>query len=270
MIIQDPGRRDTFQDMAGVLQAIGVAEHKRAQRQSAESIITAIASDDDQAINKAIQDAVAARADTGGGLRGILRTIGEGVTGESPAVSAVTQTAPFVAARQARKQSQAMADYYKEGGRGAKYDPAARARDIQEMLLMRRAQYATGAGNKRLSDAEIDEALKSDPTYDKMSKALDKYMDEIAGATAPAATPRPAWQVPKSSVPAGTQVSGQIGVSERRAPGAVRAPAQPAAPAAPAQPQTVVVGQEIVGPDGKKYRVTGVDADGTAIGEEIP
>jgi hypothetical protein len=34
-------------------------------------------------------------------------------------------------------------------------------------------------------------------------------------------------------------------------------------------PQTVAIGQELV-QNGKKYRITGVDADGTAIGEEIP
>jgi hypothetical protein len=52
-------------------------------------------------------------------------------------------------------------------------------------------------------------------------------------------------------------------------PAPARVPQAPQVPQGPAQPQTVTIGQEVI-QNGKKYRITGVDADGTAIGEEIP
>lgn len=90
-VVYDPGMKDSFTDLANIIQIAGVAEQQRQKRTAAERIVMAIASGDDGAVNTAIQEAV--QMQEPGGIRGLLSRLG--VPGYSPSIAAVDEAMPL-------------------------------------------------------------------------------------------------------------------------------------------------------------------------------
>jgi hypothetical protein len=115
MAIYDPGMKDSFDAIAGILQLTGQAEKHRQQRQATEAILGALADGDDDGLKKAIEAAQGFQAKYGTGIQKLLQKIGAAnMTGESPGMAALSEAGiPVVKMRSDLQESQARQEHYK-------------------------------------------------------------------------------------------------------------------------------------------------------------
>jgi hypothetical protein len=277
-VLRDPGYGESAQTVADILQLAGKKEAARQRRQATEGIVRAIASGDDNALQQAMIQAANFQPQFSGGISGLMQKIGASqMTGESPGMEALGQAGlPLVQAQTNLAYNKARAKYYEEGGRTTEADkamaglsPGERAKAARVRAGLEPKATATGRRLDELSAAmatirAMMQTNPDDPDLQTQYSATSKaYTEAIQGDG------RPGPILESSDMNTGEQIiNGKpTGRIRPEFPGPTAGPTQ--ASVAPATPNTVAVGQTIMH-GGRKYRVTGVDVDGTPIGEEIP
>lgn len=187
-VIYNPGMKDSFNDMAGILQMAGIGEQKRRQRLATERIIMAMASGDDAALNTALQEAVKSKADYDGGIRGLLQRIGASAMPGNPGMAAIQETAPVI------QQNRTNAMNTERMGMAK----AERSANVEESKA--RARYYEGSGRQtrsstqELSDIEAARATRwsllkksgvADPGQDPVIKKYDAMIERSLGTEQP-------------------------------------------------------------------------------------
>lgn len=162
-VIYDPGMKDSMQDVAGILQAIGLAEQKRRQRTAAESIVMAIAGGDDRQIQQAIGQAMQSQTDYAGGIQGLLQRLGGAFMPQHPGMAAVSEAMPMWQGRADIDQTRARQQYYEQGGGMTDWERtlAGLTPEEQQMAKRRKAGLPTRTqGQRSPTESAAAEAAK--------------------------------------------------------------------------------------------------------------
>lgn len=218
-VIQNPGMKDSFDDVGKLLGYIGALEQKRRQRTATEKIVMALASGDDNAMKLAMQEAVQAKPEYSGGISGLMQRLGGRFMPGDPGMGAIQETAPLI---QQQRSAKAAADDramkerefglrekgMQQSAAESEADRALRQRQMQGNALIDQQRADAYARSNTIRGIEAlqteqkrivgsyeyanpnkgQELANRDPVYMKNQKALDAMLQQLTPSV-PAASP---------------------------------------------------------------------------------